>query len=241
MLALVPVLNEAATIDALVRQVFATGAVDGMLVIDDGSTDGTRERLTALRAEFPSLDVVVRNERGLGTALHTGFRVALERYDFERLVTLDADLSHDPATIPQLLGIPADLVLGSRYCRGAAIREWPLSRRLISFSANYLARHLVGLPSQDLTTGYRAYSRSLVDWIVREAACGGYEFQIEAIWLAQKHGHSVSEVPIEFVERRAGWSKLATVDEAGRFGRFVLEKSVARLVRRITRAPPVNA
>lgn len=234
-LALVPVLNEAGTVEQVVRRTLATGAVDRMLVVDDGSHDGTQACLEALKAEFPQLDYVVRSERGLGTALHDGFRLALERYGFERLVTLDADLSHDPDMIPELLAVDADLVLGSRYLDGGTIKEWPFARRAISFSANFVARHLVGLPAKDVTTGFRVYRRALVDRIVRDAACGGYEFQIEAIWLAKTHGFRVGERPIDFVERKTGKSKLATLDEAAKFGHFVLDKSVQRVWRRVTR------
>ncbi len=232
-LALVPVLNEAGTIEAVIRESYATGVVDWLMVIDDGSWDGTADKLEALRSEYPSLDIVRRSERGLGTALHTGFRLALERYPFDRVVTLDADLSHEPAKIPELLSRNADLVLGSRYSNGGTIQEWPFVRRAISFSANFAARHLVGLPEKDLTTGFRVYRRDLVERIVRDAACGGYEFQIETIWLAQTHGHSVSEVPIRFMERKSGRSKLATVDEGLRFARFVAVKAAHRLWRRI--------
>lgn len=234
-LALLPVFEEAQTIEAVVRQTLGTNSVDRILVIDDGSKDGTLEKLETLRKEFPQVDVVVRNQRGFGTALHDGFRIALERYDFSRLVTLDADLSHDPALIPELLSVDADLVLGSRYSDGGTIQDWPFARRAISYAANSISRHLLGLPARDVTTGYRAYRRDLVDRIVRDAACGGYEFQIEAIWLADRHGFRVGEVPIHFVERRAGHSKLATMEEMLRFGRFVLDKGVRRVVTTITR------
>src|SRR5206468_2727265 len=116
------------------------------LVVDDNSTDGTLPALRAAQREFPQLDVVVRTEeRGLGTALLFGFEEALRRYPFERLVVLDADLSHDPAIIPRLLSARADLVIGSRYAPGGRIENWPASRRVISLLANSAARWLLSL------------------------------------------------------------------------------------------------
>jgi len=226
---LLPVLDEVGTIRSLVESIFATGCVDAILVIDDDSKDGTRDELERAKERFPELDVVVRrNERGLGTALLLGFTEALGRYNFDRLVVMDADLSHDSAAIPQLLAVPADLVIGSRYYSGGGIKNWPATRRIISFVANYAARHLLRLPVRDVTSGFRVYSRRLVRKIVAEAACGGYEFQVEAVWLAAASQFSVEESPIEFVERRAGKSKLATWDESWKFLRFVIDKSLLR-------------
>ncbi len=151
-------------------------------------------------------------------------------------MTLDADLSHDPSRIPDVLSVDADLVLGSRYADGGSILDWPFGRRAISFSANTLARHLLGLPAKDVTTGFRAYRRDLVGQIVGEAACGGYEFQVETIWLARAHGYSVAERPICFTERRSGRSKLATLDESFRFARFVFQKTGERILHRLAPA-----
>jgi len=228
--AVIPVLNEARNVRALVESVFATGRVNHILVVDDGSTDGTLDVLNSLMRRHPSLDVCVRwEERGLGTALLFGFEEALRRYDFDRLVTMDSDLSHDPAYIPEMLDMPGDLILGSRYAGGGCIENWPLTRRMISLIANGLARTLLGLPVRDVTTGFRVYSRRLVERVVAEAECGGYEFQVEGVWLAMHHDLTVRETPIRFVERRSGRSKLATGKEAGKFVWFVLRKFAERL------------
>jgi dolichol-phosphate mannosyltransferase len=142
---------------------------------------------------------------------------------------MDGDLSHDPSEIPGMLDMSADLVLGSRYVGGGRIVNWPLPRRMISIVANGVARRFLGLPVRDVTTGFRVYSRRLVETLVREANCGGYELEVEAVWLAMQHDLTVRERPIRFVERRNGRSKLATGEEAAKFVQFVLRKTVDRL------------
>jgi dolichol-phosphate mannosyltransferase len=229
--AVIPVLNEVQNIRSLVESVFATGRVDHILVVDDGSTDGTLEALATVAQDYPGLDVHVRrNERGFGTAVLFGFQECLRRYDFDRLIQMDGDLSHDPSAIPGMLDMPADLVLGSRYVGGGRIVNWPLPRRIISIIANGLARRFLGLPVRDVTTGFRVYSRQFIETLVREANCGGYELEVEAVWLARQHDLEVRETPIRFVERRNGRSKLATFEEAAKFVQFVLRKSARRLV-----------
>jgi len=223
---LLPVLNEAGTIREVLEGIFSKGYLEQLLVVDDGSTDGTLQALGAMRLRWP-IDVVVRHdERGLGSALLFGFREAVRRYSFERLVVLDADLSHDPASIPDLLSMRADLVLGSRYIEGGRIDNWTFLRRIISVGANSLARWLLRLPVQDVTSGFRVYSRSLVETILEQAACGGYEFQVETVWIAATQHYTIAEVPITFVGRKAGRSKLATPEEALKFARFMTTTAI---------------
>src|SRR5688500_1263259 len=160
--AVIPVLHEAENIRRLVPLVFATGRVGHILVVDDGSTDGTLEILERMVQEEPSLDVQVRqDERGFGTAVLFGFQECLRRYEFDRLIQMDGDLSHDPDTIPAMLDMPADLVLGSRYVGGGRVVNWPLPRRVISIIANGVSRRFLGLPVRDVTSGFRVYSRRL--------------------------------------------------------------------------------
>ena len=223
---LMPILNEAGTIRAVIEGISASNVVERLLVVDDGSTDGTLDELEAARSRWPNVDIEIRHDqRGLGSALLHGFKEAVRRYDFDRLVVLDGDLSHDPATIPDLLGTPCDLVIGSRYTDGGRIENWNAARRLISVTANSLARRMLRLPVRDITSGFRVYSRPLVELILTNAACGGYEFQVETIWLATQHRYSIGEVPISFVERTSGESKLATPEEAWKFTRFVVSKT----------------
>lgn len=235
---LLPVLNEAGTIRTVIDGVFSSGSVERLLVVDDGSVDGTLDQLAAARVRWPQLDIEVRlTEKGLGSALLHGFREAVRRYSFDRLVVLDADLSHDPAAIPILLAVPCDLVVGSRYTVGGRIENWGAPRRWISFAANFLARRLLGLHVQDITSGFRVYTKPLVEMILANAACGGYEFQVETVWLAARQDYSIAEVPIAFVERRAGESKLATPEEAFKFARFVVSKTLFP-GKRETNGPP---
>jgi dolichol-phosphate mannosyltransferase len=223
---LLPILNEVGTVRLVIDGLLSSGAVDRLLVVDDGSTDGTLDELRRAQVRWPQLDLELRpDQKGLGSALLHGFREAIRRYPFDRLVVLDGDLSHDPAAIPDLLASSHDLVIGSRYVRDGRIENWNASRRLISFIANSVARRLLRLPVRDVTSGFRVYSRPLVEMILDHAACGGYEFQVETIWLAALHRYSIGEVPIAFIERKAGESKLATPEEAWKFTRFVMSKA----------------
>jgi len=224
---LLPVLNEADTVREVIDGVLSLGVVDRLLVIDDNSTDGTLAQLDSAQRQWPQLDVIIRrDEKGLGSALLYGLGELVRRYDFGRVVVLDADLSHDPKAIPELLRLHADLVVGSRYMPGGRIENWRTFRRLVSVVANRLARGSLRLPVRDVTSGFRVYSRPLAKTIVDEAACGGYEFQVETVWLADKHHYTLCETPISFVDRRAGRSKLATPKEVLKFARFVISKSL---------------
>lgn len=239
---LLPILDEVDSVRAVVDGVLSTGLVEHLLVVDDGSSDGTLDELAICRQQWPQLDVAIRrNQRGLGSALLFGFEEVVRRYPFDRLVVLDGDLSHDPAKISALLAVPSDLVIGSRYMAGGRIENWDRARRVISFAANTLARRFLRLPARDTTSGFRVYGRGLVETVLANAACGGYEFQVEAIWLAASHQFSVAEVPIAFVERRTGNSKLATPEEALKFVRFVVSKAFSSRRRRIAKDVPVRA
>ena len=238
---LIPARDEAANVLALVEKLSRVPCIDWVLFVVDKSTDGTERVLQDLAESLDWLHVYYRWDRtGLGTALLDGMSHALENFEFQRLVQMDADLSHDPGQIPALLARDSDLVIGSRYVRGGCVEDWPLARRAISRGANRVARIGLGLPAQDVTSGFRVYSRDLASDIVARANCGGYELQVEGVDLAQSLGYSIAEVPIRFQERRRGKSKLNTGPEIYRLLRFVAKGSVARVVRRGNPGPVIR-
>lgn len=184
-----------------------------VLVIDDGSPDGTGELADALAADRPWLHVLHRTAKeGLGRAYLAGFRWALER-DYAYILEMDCDFSHDPGRIPDLLAAAqggADLVLGSRYIRGGGVRDWSLARRLISRGGCLYARTLLGLGVHDLTGGFKCFRREVLEAIDLDAVrAEGYAFQIEMTYRAALLGFTIVEVPITFSDRVAGGSKMS--------------------------------
>ena len=211
----VPTYDERENIEPLVR---ALGAVldttrDRVLVIDDGSPDGTGEIADGLARELPWLDVLHRTEKeGIGRAYLAGFARALES-DAELVLEMDCDFSHDPADVPRLIAAcenGADLALGSRWVDGGGTVNWGLLRRFISRGGSLYARLVLGVGVRDLTGGFKCFRRSVLETIDRDAiAARGYGFQIEGTYRALRAGFSVVEVPITFVDRRVGESKMS--------------------------------
>jgi glycosyltransferase involved in cell wall biosynthesis len=207
----VPTFNERANIDELVRRTLAVPDVD-LLVVDDASPDGTGQRADELAADHSRLRVVHRPRKaGLGSAYRTGLGMGLaEGYDV--LVEMDADLSHDPGALPDLLTAVAssDLVIGSRYVPGGGVRNWPWHRRLLSAGGNAYVRLLTGIPVRDATSGFRAFRAPVLRAIHLSALRSeGYSFQLETALQAWRLGFRTTEVPITFVERIAGASKIS--------------------------------
>jgi dolichol-phosphate mannosyltransferase len=185
-----------------------------LLVVDDSSPDGTGVLADTLAAADPRISVLHRSaKQGLGVAYRDGFRWALERPETRAVVQMDADFSHDPADLPRLLAplmSQADLVLGTRYMRGGGTVGWPWYRKLISRGGTLFARTVLLLPYRDLTGGFKAWRRELIDAIrLRETSGSGYGFQIETTWWAHRRGAAIREVPIVFRERVAGSSKMS--------------------------------
>jgi dolichol-phosphate mannosyltransferase len=208
-----PTYNERENLEPMVRalgSVLAEG--DRVLVIDDDSPDGTGEIADRLAAELPWVEVLHRPEKeGLGPAYLAGFREALAG-DAELVFELDCDRSHDPADVPRLRAAAedADLVLGSRYVEGGAIRHWGLARRIVSAGGSLYARLLLGVSVRDLTGGFKCYRRSVLETIDLDAVRSrGYAFQIETTYRALRAGFRVLEVPITFVDREVGGSKMS--------------------------------
>jgi dolichol-phosphate mannosyltransferase len=192
-----------------------------LLIVDDASPDGTGELADTLAARDERVAVLHRpGKQGLGVAYRDGFRWVLEKPETRAVVQMDADFSHDPGALPRLLAPlmrDADLVLGTRYMRGGGTIGWPWYRRLISRGGTVFARTVLLLPYRDLTGGFKAWRRELLDAIrLRETSGSGYGFQIETTWWAHRRGAHIVQVPIVFRERVAGTSKMtgAIVREA---------------------------
>src|SRR5881296_2238400 len=219
-LVVIPTYNEAGNLSSLVPQVLAQDPRLEILVVDDKSPDGTGQLADALAAKEPRLHVLHREGKlGLGTAYITGFRWALERgYDY--VFEMDADFSHDPSHLKDFLKAvgEADLVIGSRYLGGrVTVVNWPMGRLLLSYSANIYARWVTGLSIWDLTGGFKCFRKQVLEAIdLTQVRSNGYAFQIEMSVRAWRKGFRLREIPIVFVDRTEGSSKMngAIVREA---------------------------
>ena len=209
----IPTYNERDNIVLLIEQITELFPESHIIVVDDNSPDGTAEALRNLNV--PNLTVFVRNERGLGSAIRFGIKKALEAGS-EFIVTMDADLSHDPAYLPQMIKTAVegryDLVVGSRYINGGGVENWPLSRRIISRGANLLFRLISHSPLHDNTSNYRVYSRRATELVLDCETANGYEFQVCSVFKILKSGLKVTEYPIVFKNRRFGKSKLGITE-----------------------------
>lgn len=186
-----------------------------LLVVDDNSPDGTGQLADTLAAAEPRISVLHRpGKAGLGSAYVEAFRWVLDRPETKAVVQMDADFSHDPKDLPRLLAplmIDADLALGTRYIAGGGTVGWPWYRKLVSRGGTLVARTILLLPYHDLTGGFKAWRRELLDSIrLREVAVAGYGFQVETTWWAHRRGAQIVQVPIIFRERIRGQSKMTS-------------------------------
>ena len=211
-LVVIPTFNEAANLPLIVPAVLAQDRRLEILVVDDNSPDGTGRIAADLAARDPRVHVLHRTAKeGLGRAYLAGFRWALER-DFALIFEMDADFSHDPKFLPDFLSaiIEADVVLGSRYSGGVNVVNGPMSRLLLSWSANRYVRWVAGLPLTDATGGFKCFRREVLAGIDLGAVrSNGYAFQIEMSFRAWKKGFRLREIPIVFVDRVEGQSKMS--------------------------------
>jgi len=208
---IIPTYNERETLPHLIRQLMDFPGVR-VLVVDDGSPDGTGQIAENLSSTFPGrLEVMHRpHPSGLGSAYIDGMQHALA-YQTDLIAQMDADLSHDVRYLPDLIAAAstADLVLGSRYVPGGGVSNWSLDRRLLSRFANFYVRAITGLRVRDATAGYRCWRRETLRQLPLERLkSSGYSFQVEMAWETVRRGFRVAEVPIVFVERTQGRSKL---------------------------------
>jgi dolichol-phosphate mannosyltransferase len=211
-LVVIPTYNEAANLPNIVPQVLAQDPRLDVLVVDDNSPDGTGRMADELAAANPRVHVLHREGKlGLGTAYIRGFRWALERtYDY--VFEMDADFSHDPTHLKEFLKAieDADVVLGSRYLDGrVTVVNWPMGRLLLSYCANIYARRITGLRIWDLTGGFKCFRRRVLETIdLSQVRSNGYAFQIEMSVRAWRKGFKLREIPIVFVDRTEGQSKM---------------------------------
>ena len=214
-LVIIPTYNEIENVEKIIRAVFELPENFDILIIDDGSPDGTAAKVKTLQGEFDGrLHLLERaGKLGLGTAYITGFKWGLEKgYDY--IFEMDADFSHAPADLPRLLAActegGADMAIGSRYCNGVSVVNWPIGRILISYFASVYVRKVLGFRIFDSTAGFLCYSRKVLETIdLDKIRMKGYGFQIEMKYTASKLGFEIAEVPVIFVNRKEGTSKMS--------------------------------
>jgi dolichol-phosphate mannosyltransferase len=211
-LIVVPTYNERENVARLVGELLAIAPGADVCLLDDASPDGTADYAEELFDADPRFSVLRRTgARGYGRSLVDGYRRALEG-GYARLVQLDADFSHDPRRVPALIEASreADVVIGSRYCEGGGVENWPLRRRVLSRFANAYVSRITGLRVQDATSGFRCYTRRALRTLLEGRLAGeGYAFLVEATYRARRAGLRVAEVPITFTDRREGQSKMS--------------------------------
>jgi dolichol-phosphate mannosyltransferase len=212
-LVIIPTYNERFNVARIIPAVLAQDPSIEVLVVDDGSPDGTGQVVDGIAANNPRVHVIHREGKlGLGTAYIAGFRWALER-KYDLVFEMDADFSHNPDTLPEFLAAikEADVVHGSRYQDGRVnVVNWPMSRLFLSYTANIYARAITGLPIFDTTAGFKCFRRNVLESIdLNSVKSNGYAFQIEMSFRAWKRGFRLVEIPIIFVDRTEGVSKMS--------------------------------
>ena len=211
---IIPTYNERENIENIIRAVFGLEKTFHILIIEDGSPDGTAAIVKTLQQEFPDRLFMIerKGKLGLGTAYITGFKWALE-HSYEYIFEMDADFSHNPNDLPRLYEACAvqggDVAIGSRYVSGVNVVNWPMGRVLMSYFASKYVRIVTGLPIHDTTAGLKCYRRQVLETIhLYHIRCKGYAFQIEMKFTAYKCGFKIIEVPVIFINRELGTSKM---------------------------------
>ena len=211
---IIPTYNERENIENIIRAVFALEKVFHILIIEDGSPDGTANIVKTLQQEFPERLFMIerKGKLGLGTAYIAGFKWSLE-HNYEYIFEMDADFSHNPADLPRLYKAcaeeGADVSIGSRYVSGVNVVNWPMGRVLMSYFASKYVRLITGLPIHDTTAGFKCYRREVLQTIDLDGIrFKGYAFQLEMKFTAYKCGFKIVEVPVIFINRELGTSKM---------------------------------
>ena len=209
---IIPTYNESENIEKMISLIHKLSLDLEILIVDDNSPDGTSEIIKNLMTEDTKLHLITQKAKmGLGTAYKKGFEWALGK-SFDKIIQIDADLSHDPTSIPELLKASNeyDVVVGSRYVKGVNVINWPISRLLLSYFANKYVRFLTRMPVNDATSGYKCIKANVVKKInMNKVVSQGYSFQIEVNFLAWNNRFKVGEVPIIFYDRTVGKSKMS--------------------------------
>ena len=211
---IVPTYNEADNLDELLEQLLALPSLIGAIVVDDNSPDGTGAMADRWAEAYPGRVYVVHrpSKLGLGTAYIAGFKMAIHEIGAERILTMDADFSHTPRYIPAMIALSKTrhVVIGSRYVPGGGTRNCARKRIFLSRGANFVARALLGLKARDATAGFRLYRREVLLSIpLDEIFSSGYSFLVEMLFLCQRRGWQIGEVPIIFEDRRKGQTKIS--------------------------------
>ncbi len=211
-LVVIPTFNEADNIQRVIPLVLKQSEEIDVLVVDDNSPDGTALLVKEMMPGKGRVHLIERERKmGLGTAYVAGFKFAIE-HSYSFVFEMDADFSHDPAELPNFLGRTGecDLVIGSRYINGVRVLNWPIQRLLLSYFANVYTRIVTGLPLKDATGGFKCYKRAVLEAVDLDAVkSNGYAFQIEMSFRAWKKGYRLEEIPIIFLDRRSGSSKMS--------------------------------
>jgi dolichol-phosphate mannosyltransferase len=210
---IIPTYNEKENIEAIIRKVFSLSVPFDILIVDDGSPDGTGLIVKGLQQEFPALHILERTEKnGLGTAYIAGFKWCLDK-EYEFIFEMDADFSHNPEDLSRLYDAcknGGDMSIGSRYVTGVNVVNWPMSRVMLSYFASKYVRMITSLPIHDTTAGFVCFRSSVLRKInLDDIKFRGYAFQIEMKFTAWKHGFKLVEVPIIFTDRTLGESKIS--------------------------------
>ncbi len=212
LLVIIPTFNEIENVENVIRKVLSQSKELEILVVDDNSPDGTGDLVENLSKNEKRIHLLRRaGKMGLGTAYIAGFKYALSK-EYSCVFEMDADLSHDPDEIPNFIEAiqGADLVIGSRYINGVNVVNWPLPRLLLSYFASMYTRIITRMPIRDITGGFKCFRREVLEAINLDGVnSGGYSFQIEMNWLAWKEGFRIKEIPIIFVDRTVGQSKMS--------------------------------
>jgi dolichol-phosphate mannosyltransferase len=211
-LVVIPTYNEADNIQRVIPDVLKQSERIDVLIVDDNSPDGTARLVKEIIRGNARVHLIEREKKmGLGTAYVAGFRFAIE-HSYSFVFEMDADFSHDPAALPSFLEETGecDLVIGSRYLNGVRVLNWPIQRLLLSYFANVYTRIVTGLPLKDATGGFKCYKRAVLEAVDLDAVkSNGYAFQIEMSFRAWKKGYRLKEIPIVFLDRRSGSSKMS--------------------------------